>query len=400
MRTTSSFIKIKWLIFLWLVAGISLSVTAQDPLSKKMKPPKKKISLHDSLDHAIDFSDFMIDANGFIPIPILITEPAIGIGGAIAPVLLRKRKQPASYTKHKNMAAIPPDITGGFAFYTANKSWGAGAGRSGTIIPWGMRYKAFAAYINLNMDFYKTLPVKGETEFGVNLKSIPVFLQVQKQLGFSNWHAGIRYMFIKTTAKLEKSILPDSLFKPKEMDNLSSIAGVLVEYDKRDNEFTPGKGTKMHVGANFSSHIFGSDFDYTNIEAYAYHYIPIGNKKKWVCGLRADLQQVFGDIPFYFKPSIDLRGIPKGRYQGNVNMLIETEQRWNIVRRWSAVFFTGVGKAFDEYADFGSAAWDYSYGTGFRYLLARKFGVYMGADIARGPEQWGFYIQFGSAWLK
>ncbi|WP_436489498.1 BamA/TamA family outer membrane protein [Chitinophaga sp. ARDCPP14] len=400
MHTTSSFIKIKWLIFLWLVAGISLSARAQDSLSKKMKPPKKKISLHDSLDHAIDFSDFMIDANGFIPIPILITEPAIGIGGAIAPVLLRKRQQPASYKKHKNMAAIPPDITGGFAFYTANKSWGAGAGRSGTIIPWGMRYKAFAAYINLNMDFYKTLPVKGETEFGVNLKSIPVFLQVQKQLGFSNWHAGIRYMFIKTTAKLEKSILPDSLFKPKEMDNLSSIAGVLVEYDKRDNEFTPGKGTKMHVGANFSSHIFGSDFDYTNIEAYAYHYIPIGNKKKWVCGLRADMQQVFGDIPFYFKPSIDLRGIPKGRYQGNVNMLIETEQRWNIVRRWSAVFFTGVGKAFDEYADFGSASWDYSYGTGFRYLLARKFGVYMGADIARGPEQWGFYIQFGSAWLK
>lgn len=357
MHMTSPVIKMKWILFLGLITGVSLQVMAQDTLEQKIKPPKKKISLRDSLDHAIDFSDFMIDANGFIPVPIPITEPALGYGGAIAPVMLRKRKQPTNFSKHKHMAAIPPDITAAMGFYTSSKSWGAGAGRSGTIIPWGVRYKVFAAYLDLNLNFYKTLPVKGETEFGVNLKTIPVLLQAEKQLGFSNWHAGLRYIFTKTTAKLEKAILPDSLFKPKEMDNLSSIVGVLVEYDNRDNVFTPNKGTKMHVGGNFSSHIFGSDFDYTNVEAYAYHYIPIGSRKKWVCGLRVDMQEVFGDIPFYFKPSIDLRGIPKGRYQGNVNMLVETEQRWNIVRRWSAVFFTGVGKAFDDYSDFGSASW-------------------------------------------
>lgn len=388
----------KSLVLLLFFIAASSSVMAQDSLPTK--PAKHKISLRDSLDHAIDFSDYMIDANGFIPIPILITEPALGIGGALAPVLLHKRHQPANYKKHKNLAAIPPDVTGGFGFYTANKSWGGGAGRSGTIIPWRLRYKVFAAYLDLNLKFYKTIPAKGETEFAVNLKTIPVFLRLQRQLGYSNWQAGIQYIFTKTTAKLETSILPDSLFKPKEMDNISSIAGVLIEYDNRDNSFTPSRGTKLHVDANFSSHIFGSDFDYTNLNAYAYHYIPIGSKKKWVCGLRADMQQVLGDIPFYFKPSIDLRGIPKGRYQGDVNMLVETEQRWNFVRRWSAVFFTGVGKAFDDYSDFGSASWDYSYGTGIRYLLARKFGLYMGADVARGPEQWGFYIQFGSAWLK
>ncbi|HEY9258908.1 BamA/TamA family outer membrane protein [Chitinophaga sp.] len=387
----------KSLVLLLLFIAVTLSVMAQDTLPK---PAKRKISLRDSLDHAIDFSDYMIDANGFIPIPILITEPALGIGGAIAPVLLTKRHQPENYKKHKNMEPIPPDLTAGLAFYTANKSWGVGGGRSGSFIRWRLRYKIFAAYTDLNLKFYKTLPIKGETEFQVNLKSIPVFLRLQRQLGYSNWHAGFQYIFVKTTASLEHSILPDSLFKPKEMDNISSIAGVLVEYDKRDNTFTPSKGTKFHVGANFSNHIFGSDFDYTNLGAYVYHYIPIGSKKKWVCGLRGDMQQVLGDIPFYFKPSVDLRGIPKGRYQGNVTTLVETEQRWNIVRRWSAVFFTGVAKAFDDYSDFGSSSWDYSYGTGVRYLLARKFGLYMGADVARGPEQWGFYIQFGSAWLR
>jgi hypothetical protein len=23
-----------------------------------------------------------------------------------------------------------------------------------------------------------------------------------------------------------------------------------------------------------------------------------------------------------------------------------------------------------------------------------------GADVARGPEQWAFYVQFGSAWMR
>jgi hypothetical protein len=36
-------------------------------------------------------------------------------------------------------------------------------------------------------------------------------------------------------------------------------------------------------------------------------------------------------------------------------------------------------------------------GFGIRYLLARLFGLYTGLDIARGPEDWAFYIQVGSA---
>ena len=37
-------------------------------------------------------------------------------------------------------------------------------------------------------------------------------------------------------------------------------------------------------------------------------------------------------------------------------------------------------------------------GAGFRYLIARKLGLYTGIDVARGPETTAFYIQVGSAW--
>jgi hypothetical protein len=39
-----------------------------------------------------------------------------------------------------------------------------------------------------------------------------------------------------------------------------------------------------------------------------------------------------------------------------------------------------------------------SKGVGFRYLIAKRYGFAMGADIARGPEETAFYIQAGSAW--
>ncbi|SHM82368.1 Surface antigen [Chitinophaga jiangningensis] len=382
---------------LLLLLGCSMHSYAQDSIPVK---PKWKFSLRDSLDHAIDFSDWMINANGFIPVPYIITEPALGFGGAIAPILMHKHEQPSYKPGEKRLAPIRPDITGGLAFYTDSKSWGAGLFRSGTIVKWRLSYKVFAGYASLNMNYYKTLPLVGEVKYGTNTKSIPAFLRVQRQIGYSNWSAGLQYFFVKTTAKLTDHLLPDSLFHPKEFKNISSIPGVLVEFDNRDNIFTPNKGTKIHVDGNFSYNVFGSDMEYTHLNGFVYQYIPIGRREKWVCGLRGDFQQVIGDIPFYFKPSIDLRGIPKGRYQGKTNALIETEQRWNVFSRWSAVFFTGVGKAFDEYDQFGDAPWSYNYGTGFRYLLARKFKLYMGADIARGPEQWGFYIQFGSAWLK
>jgi hypothetical protein len=63
---------------LFLLLLIS-AVTAQEK--------KKKVPLKDSTDGAFDLSDFVIDANGFIPVPILITEPALGgFGGGIVPI--------------------------------------------------------------------------------------------------------------------------------------------------------------------------------------------------------------------------------------------------------------------------------------------------------------------------
>jgi hypothetical protein len=93
-----------------------------------------------------------------------------------------------------------------------------------------------------------------------------------------------------------------------------------------------------------------------------------------------------------------MRGVPTVRYQGRTTLLAETEQRVDFTRRWSAIAFGGVAKAFDDVGEASEADLVYGVGGGFRYLIARKFKLRMGVDIARGPEKWAYYIVFGNTW--
>jgi hypothetical protein len=119
-----------------------------------------------------------------------------------------------------------------------------------------------------------------------------------------------------------------------------------------------------------------------------------------VSAVRADWQQATGDPPFYLLPYVDMRGIPLARYQGRTTYILETEQRFDVTRRWSAMAILGLAKAFDSYDEFADADLLYTYGTGFRYLVARQLKLRMGVDVARGPEVWAYYIVFGSAWTR
>lgn len=362
---------------------------------------KKKSIFKDSLDGAFDMSNYIIDMHGFIPVPIIITEPALGgFGGGLVPVFLKKRP-PYIDSVHGKMEMTPvaPDITGAAAFYTLNDSWLVAGFRSGTLIKSRIKYRIGGGYGSINMSYYRTIGSLGEKEFKFNIKTPAVFLQAIKRIGFSHWYAGLNYMFLKTDIKYEGDpLLPVDWVKDREYSSIVSQLGLVVELDNRDNVFTPNNGMKVHVDGIWSDNILGSDYDYGRSNYYIYAYKSL--TKKLVGGFRLDGQQTFGDPPFFLYPYVDMRGIPSNRYSGKADLLSEMEFRWDFVQRWSLTLFGGAGKAFNEWSDFGSAEWAYSYGTGFRYLMARKFKLRMGIDIARGPEQFAWYIVFGSNWLK
>lgn len=364
------------------------------------QPSKKHISLKDSLDGKFDLSDYIIDANGFVPVPYIITEPALGgFGGALVPVFIKKRPPYVdSVDGHTVRPPIAPDITGGLMAYTANKTWMLAGFRQGTFVKSRIKYMIGGAYSNVNMAFYLTFDRLGERELDFNIKAIPALLQATKRIGKSHWYAGFKYLFLHTDIKFKGDSTLNHLVKDMEFKSIVSQLGVVVELDNRDNVFTPDHGMKFHVEAICSDNIIGSDYDFWRINYYTYIYRKLGHKL--VGGLRVDGQQAISDPPFFMLPYIDMRGVAANRYQGNADVLAEAELRWDIVKRWSIMAFGGAGKAFDQWSEFGSADWVYSGGTGFRYLLARKFKLRVGIDIARGPDTWAWYIVFGSNWLK
>jgi hypothetical protein len=354
----------------------------------------KENIFRDSLDGKLDLSRYIIDAKGFVPVPFLVTQPALGgFGGGVAPLFISPKKRPTGYKGY-----IPPDITTGFGMYTANKSWATGVARMGSFPSLGIKYRALVGYMDVNLSYYHTFDLLGEKEFDFNIKAAPVFVSLSKKIIQQNIYAGLQYLYSKTVLKPNFTDSVPSFIKEKELNSKIGSLGTFLEFDNRNTIFTPSKGMKINLLLNIDDNWTGSDYQYQKLKGYINGFIPV--KKNWICGLHLDVQQAFGDVPFYLLPDINMEGIPTARYQGTTTIVTQTEQRIDITYRWSLVFFGGVGKTIGKDQTFKDGTTVYNYGTGFRYFLARAFGLRAGIDVAGGPGSWGYYIVFGQSWNK
>ena len=368
------------------------SLSAQDDPGKSKKHDKEVFK--DTLDGMFDFSSFLIDSKGFIPIPIIITEPALGNIGAVLCLAFFTPKEIPEGQKY-----VAPDITAGLGMYTANKSWAAGGGRIGSFPKRGIKYRAFAGYAGLNLSFYRTPPMADdEREYKFNIKALPVLLSLSKALPKTDLYLGGQYTFANSTLDpLFTDELPDGITED-DLDSQTGSLGIFFDWDRRDNFFTANKGTILHVLYTVDDEWTGSDYSYQRMNGLLNWFYPI--KENWISGLRIEAQHAFDDPPFYLLPSLAMRGVPLARYQGATTALIETEQRIDLNRRWSVVAFGGLGKAIMRDQDFDDAETVYNFGTGFRYLIARAFGLRTGIDIAKGPDNFAWYIVFGHNWNR
>jgi len=358
---------------------------------------KQHISLRDSIDGAIDLSDYIIYAHGFIVIPSIITEPALGgIGGAVAPIFLKKHEPVIEENGKKRF--INPDITGGMGMYTGNKSWLVGAFRSATLIKPKILYRVMAAYGDMNLSFYSKRPNLSDEEFKINFRSVIFYTQWLKQFNNAKWSAGPQYLFLNSKINLPDFNLPPPFVEPKDIKSTVSQLGAAIQFDGRDNIFTPDKGMRLQSDFFWSDKALGSDYQSWRVNLSAIGYHPVTSNL--IAGLRLEGEQAFGSPPFYLEPGINMRGIPAARYMGKTSLVSELELRWDVYRRWSLMGYGGLASAFDDWDQAFAKPVVYSYGTGFRYLLAKKFKLRMGIDVAKGPEQWAYYIVFGSNWMR
>lgn len=384
--------KSKTLVYLTIfIFFIPIIISAQND-SIKTTPSKFSLKVFkDPVDGKFDMSSFLIDYNGFLPVAQLITEPALGdIGVVFTPIFIKPNK--AEEEKY-----IPPDITMGFVGYTANKTWGFGAIRIASLPKHHLKYRVGVVHGNVNMNFYRELPVVGEQDFGFNFNISGAFAVLLRQIAQTELYLGLEYFYLynKINPDFEQTRFPDFEDRVDFTDNISSL-GVNLEYDKRDNVFTPNKGLYITSDFRVSEKWTGSDYNFENVHVGVFQYFQF--TPKWVSGFRFESNLQFGEAPFFMKPAINLRGVPLAKYQGKQTYVLETEQRYDWKPRWSSVFFGGLAKAPTENISFDESKLVCNYGTGFRYLLARKFKLRAGVDVAWSNNDFGWYIVFGTAW--
>ena len=314
-----------------------------------------------------------------IPIVVPITEPAVGYG-LVAGLM---------YFLPKEDSKLQSDMIVGAAGLTTNGTWFGGGGYLGFWKDDKLRYTGFTGYGQVTMDYYG-FGQDNPVQFNQN-----VFLFLQQM----NFRIGDSDFFLGGKYQLSKIIIDQKNLDDVNTDDfslLNSGISLIAEFDNLNNFLSPTKGTIVHLSYDQNLKILGSNRDWGTLNFFSHFFYPVN--AYWIPSLRLASQLSAGNPPFYALPYVELRGVPALRYQGKLTMIAETEQLIDFTKRWGAVAFTGIGAAFKSLDNLKNDNIVWNVGVGARYLASESLGVKIGADIARGPEEYAFYISIGSAW--
>ncbi|GEM_PF-429103 len=352
---------------------------------------ESKILFKDSLDQAFDVSDWLLNKKGFLVVPSVITEPAVGYGAAATAIYFH-----SSYTDKK----APPSMTGVFGMGTENGTWGFGVFHIGYWKKDHIRYMGALGKMNINVGFYGSanLGLLDIESVNLNMDSWLFLQQIRFRIGKSNFFSGGRYLYYNTNNTFDIPInIPE--FSGISFPSTLSEASLMLNYDTRNNIFSPTKGFYLELSGTYSDTWMSGDDLYGRVATKIIGYL-LSTTSRMVVGVRNENTFSVGNVPFYARPIVNLRGAPLMKYQNKNVTVTELEFNWNAYHRWNIVGFTGIGNSYDSFDNFSQGKTVASIGAGFRYLLARKFGMQMGMDFAQSTDDFAFYIVMGTSWLR
>ena len=379
-----------FLITLIFSASSIVAQEASEVAEKAEEEPKSKFK--DPEDGKFDVSQMLLESLvGFMPIPIIITEPAVDNGLGLAGAFFHKPKADQMQPGSSNLILPNISVVGGA--YTGNDSWFIGGGHLRNWSKDRFRYNVFGGYANVNLDWYGNgnfpLPDDGLRYLVEGAMLDQTFLI---RIAESRWYMGAALRVVSNSVKFDLG-LPIDL---DPVENTVVGASAVALYENLDFRLGPRKGFQAELKATVNSEAIGSDYDYEELTWELRQYFEFADK--YFLSWRFDGATTSGDVPFYMEPDIDLEGIAAMRYQGPTAATVEVRGGIDINPRWSLLAFAGAGKTADDISDLSSAETHSAYGAGFRYLIARRLGMRVGIDIAKGPEETYGYLVIGTDW--
>ncbi|USD39046.1 glyceraldehyde-3-phosphate dehydrogenase [Ferrimonas sp. SCSIO 43195] len=367
-------------------------------------PGSQAISFFDPMDGQFDMGEYLANnAYGFLPVPILVTEPAVGYGGGLAGLFLHEseaqkeqRRQLAETSVKGGAQLLTPALTvvGGLA--TDNDTWITFAGHRRSWQQDAIRYTLMGGYGDVHMTFYG--PKDSDKNRGVTLamEGPGLVQKLQFRVGESALLLGLSQKLFAADFTLD--VAPGQVVG--DFINLSptvSSLGLLAELDTKNSFLFPTDGYQYTAEYLLFRQALGGDYDFDALTLSAIHYWPLD--KRWTLGFKGVYKSVTTDevrLPAPAYPDIDLRGIARNRYQGNYTAAIETQMMWEVTPRWLTSAFAGLGSATAKGQDLFREDNAFAYGVGFRYLIARRYGLRTGIDVAFSEFDDAFYFTVGT----
>jgi len=328
-----------------------------------------------------------------MPVPFIITDMNLGFGGILALPYIHPQK----HSKRKN---TPTTITGIAGGATSTKSWAVAGLHSESFKNDKVRYMGGALVASVNLDFYNIGKLDlSDRPINVNIKGWGLLQSAMFRIKDSNFFIGGQYGFLDATSSINLNDpdhpLLDSLINQIHFQTYVSGIALKASFDNRENALSPKKGINGGFTLNYNPTWLGASQDFITTDVFFKAYVPF---TRWLYSIyHFDGEFSGGDIPFYMKPYVALRGAPVMRYSANNAMLAEIQLRGYFYRNFALVAFTGAGKAFDSFSEFKSSEWIINYGTGFRWEIEKIFGIRTGLDFAWANGEFGWYVVIGTA---
>ena len=335
------------------------------------------------------------EGTGVTPLvaPLPFRNSQIGWGAALMVGLIH-RFDPDTTVKPSTGAIV------GLA--SENGSWGVMGLEMARLGGDTWRARGVAGYMDLQYDFYGIGIDAGEAGQSVPLEQT-VFLAsgalLRRVVG--GLYLGGQILWLTTTVTPQGSGGPNLPAVPDQARTELLAGGLQAEFDTRDSDYWPQRGSLAQLKGNFFTTTTGQSGSFQRYQA----------AWSWYQGLRGP-QLVLatnllacgapGDAPFYGLCSLgsgrfSVRGYTQGRYRDHYTAAVQVELRGHTTGRLGAVLFGGFGQVAPEASEVLSAELLPAGGAGLRYQLVRKYPMHLRLDYAWGRDGGVLYFSVGEA---
>ncbi|HEY6867280.1 MAG TPA: BamA/TamA family outer membrane protein, partial [Candidatus Eisenbacteria bacterium] len=283
-------------------------------------------------------------------------------------------------------------------FYTENQSWGLAAVEMARLRRDTWRLRGLITHAEVNYDFYGIGEAAGEAGLSVALAQTMDFAVGSAHYRLKpGLYGGLSLTWIHTRAALQDD---HGLANPPGDEDLATAnllaPGLQAEFDTRDDDYWPTRGSIAVARASFFSTGLGSARDFQRYMATWSWYSTLRGPAL-VLATNLNAARAAGDVPFWAIPSVGagrygLRGYTQGRYRDGLVTTAQAELRAHTAGRWGATVFGGLAQVAPDVGGLGSARGLPAGGAGARFQLARRYPMHMRADYAWGRNGGLFYF--------